>query len=498
MPWVAIVAMPDLTSPPDGPDLPTRRLRSVLIRVLAIVVVVAAAAAASVVVIALQTTSSDDQAAPPSTTTEPGVSAPMVPTPPKPSAALAPASSGDITGAELRSRLRPLLTNKRFGPSRVAYAYATLDGAKPLFASGPNDVVTPASTMKLLTTTTALAQLGPAARFETRVVRVRGTRQLVLVGGGDPLLTDVVPRAPQSADDYPHQASLQELASRVARVLRSGGPTRVTLSYDDSLFSGPAVSPQWQPTYVPESIVSPITALWANEGRQRAGLAERVDNPSLAAAKRFAVFLRKSGVRVTGRIVSTQAPPDARQLAAVSSAALAAIVEHTLEVSDNEAAEVLLRQAALAAGRPGSFIGGVATVRATMRSLGVDLPGARIYDGSGLSRDDRLPIWALVRVLQTAARPDQPDLRPVLTTLPVAGFNGSLAYRFVFDAKAGLGLVRAKTGTLTGVHGLAGIAMTRDGEPIVFATIANGVPVRRTLPVRAQLDRIAAGLATCC
>jgi len=494
----AVLAMPDVSTASDGPDLPRRRLRHVVVKVVALAVVVAAAAAASVVVIALQTTSGDDAAGPPSATTEPGVGTPTAPTPPEPPAALAPAVGGTVTGAELASRLRPLLASKRFGPARVAYAYAALDAAKPLLSSGPDDVVTPASTMKLLTTATALAQLGPGARFETRVVRVPGTTRLVLVGGGDPLLTDVDRQAPQSTDDYPRQASLQELARQVARVLRRDGPTPVRLSYDDSLFSGPAVNPRWVPTYVPESIVSPITALWVNEGRERSGLSRRSDNPSLAAARRFSVFLRKSGVRVTGRIVSTHAPADARELAAVSSAPLAAIVEHTVELSDNEAAEVLLRQAALAAGRPGSFVGGVATVRATMRTLGVDLAGARIYDGSGLSRDDRLPIWALIQVLQTAARSDEPDLRPVLTTLPVAGFNGSLAYRFVSDAKAGLGLVRAKTGTLTGVHGLAGIAITRDGEPIVFATIANDVPLRRTLAVRAQLDRIAAAVTTCC
>jgi D-alanyl-D-alanine carboxypeptidase/D-alanyl-D-alanine-endopeptidase (penicillin-binding protein 4) len=271
------------------------------------------------------------------------------------------------------------------------------------------------------------------------------------------------------------------------------------LAYDDSLFAGPAVNPQWEPTYIRESVVSPITALWVNEGRLTVGLARRADDPSLAAARRFAELLRRSGVKVTGQIASTTAPASARQVAVVSSAPLAAIVEHTIELSDNEAAEVLLRQAAIGAGRPGSFVGGVATVRATMRALGVDLAGARIYDGSGLSRDDRLPVWSLVQVLQAAARADEPDLRAALTTLPVAGFNGSLVYRFG-TAEAGFGLVRAKTGTLTeaGVHGYAGIAMTSTGEPIVFATIANGVPERRALDVRAQLDRIAAGLATCC
>jgi serine-type D-Ala-D-Ala carboxypeptidase/endopeptidase (penicillin-binding protein 4) len=495
MPEGAVVSGPDPT-PEAEPGIPERPRRARLIRALATAVVILAATAAGVVVIARDTASNDDEAEPPSLTNVPtGVS---VTPPPEPSAVLAPAAGSDVTAAELRARLRPLLTSKRFGPSRLAYAYATLDGAKPLLSSGSGDVVTPASTMKLLTTATALAQLGPDARFETKVVRVPGTRRLVLVGGGDPLLTDVVPRTPEALDDYPRQASLQDLAVQTARALRRGGVTTATLALDDSLFTGPAVNPRWKPTYVPESIVSPITALWANEGRERAGLAKRSIDPSLAAARRFAGLLRKAGVKVMGHPVSARAPSAARELAAVSSAPLSAIVEHTLEVSDNEAAEVLLRQAALAAGRPGSFAGGVATVRATMRSLGVDLAGARIFDGSGLSRDDRLPVTSLVQVLQAAARPDEPDIRPVLTTLPVAGFNGSLAYRFVFDAQKGLGVVRAKTGTLTGVHGLAGIAVTRGGEPIVFATVANGVPVRRTLAVRAQLDRLAAGLATCC
>ncbi|HSS67648.1 MAG TPA: D-alanyl-D-alanine carboxypeptidase/D-alanyl-D-alanine-endopeptidase [Nocardioidaceae bacterium] len=486
---------------PDPYDPPRRRLRTVLLKALVIGVVIVAAAAVGVVAIARHTTSADDQATPPGDTT--GSAAPTelnVSSPPEPPAVLVPAGgsgAATLTAGELRARLAPLLTSKRFGPSRLEYAYATLDGAKPLLTSGADDVVTPASTLKLLTTTTALAQLGPDARFDTTVVRVPGTRRLVLVGGGDPLLTDVA-RRPQVVDDYPREATLQDLAAQTAKAL-GAGTAPVTLTYDDSLFAGPAVNPQWQATYIPESIVSPITALWVNEGRLTVGLAQRAADPSLAAARRFAQLLGRSGVKVAGQIRSTNAPTAARQVAVVSSAPLAAIVEHTIEVSDNEAAEVLLRQAAIGAGRPGSFVGGVATVRATLRSLGVDLAGARIYDGSGLSRADRLPVWSLVQVLQAAARADEPALRAALTSLPVAGFNGSLAYRFS-TAEAGLGLVRAKTGTLTeaGVHGYAGLAMAADGEPIVFATIANAVPPRRALAVRAQLDRIAAAVTTCC
>ena len=84
----------------------------------------------------------------------------------------------------------------------------------------------------------------------------------------------------------------------------------------------------------------------------------------------------------------------------------------------------------------------------------------------------------------------------MVSTLPVAGFSGSLDYRFVEVAPGGLGRVRAKTGTLTGVHGLAGVATTRLGHVLIFAAVADEVPVPRTLAARAQLDRIAAALAS--
>jgi D-alanyl-D-alanine carboxypeptidase/D-alanyl-D-alanine-endopeptidase (penicillin-binding protein 4) len=129
--------------------------------------------------------------------------------------------------------------------------------------------------------------------------------------------------------------------------------------------------------------------------------------------------------------------------------------------------------------------------------VGVDTARALIYDGSGLSRDNRLAPETLLSVLETAASPDYPELRPLLTGLPVAGFTGSLTYRFDTGAPQGLGIVRAKTGTLSGVHGLAGTLTTRDGVVLAFVAMADRVRLRNTLDARAVLDRIAAALAAC-
>ncbi len=146
-----------------------------------------------------------------------------------------------------------------------------------------------------------------------------------------------------------------------------------------------------------------------------------------------------------------------------------------LDVSDNEAAEVLLRHVGLATGRPGSFSGGADGVAETLAGVGVDVSGDRILDGSGLARGNRLRPETLLDTFTVAAGPDDTSLRPVLTGLPVAGFTGSLTFRFETGAEQGLGSVRAKTGTLSGVHGLAGTVTTDDGVVLAFVAAADKV-----------------------
>ena len=114
----------------------------------------------------------------------------------------------------------------------------------------------------------------------------------------------------------------------------------------------------------------------------------------------------------------------------MTSLPVADIVERVLQYSDNEGAEVLAHQVGLEVDGDASYDGGVRGVRSTLSDLGIDLCQATIQDGSGLSRHDRLDAETLVEVLQLAASADQPDLRSVITGLPVAAYDGSLAYRY--------------------------------------------------------------------
>ena len=178
----------------------------------------------------------------------------------------------------------------------------------------------------------------------------------------------------------------------------------------------------------------------------------------------------------------------------MSSAPLSSIVEHVLLTSDNDGAEVLARQAALAAGRKPDFAGGAATTLSQLRKLGVDTRGVRLFDGSGLSRDDRISGNTLTQVVRLATGERHPELSAVLAGLPVGAFNGSLAARFVSVGRAGAGFVHAKTGTLTGVSSLAGTVLTRDGALLTFAVMADQIGAADARPAQ---DRIAATLAAC-
>lgn len=393
--------------------------------------------------------------------------------------------------AQVEKAVARLLRDRRLG-KRVAVAIGQLSDGTQLFRSGPG-LVTPASTMKLVTAAAALESLGPGHTFGTTVVAGEAVDEIVLVGGGDPLLAG----SPADDEVYPPRADLRTLAHGTARTLKELGRSRVSLRYDASLFTGPAVNPDWPRSYVTDNVVSPISALWADEGRTGADQSERATNPAAAAAQVFRKALAAKEIRVVGSPRPGRAPRDAAVLASVESAPLQQIVQWVLEVSDNEAAEVIFRQVALAEGQPGSFEGGSVAVRSVLQRLGIDATGERILDGSGLSRADRLRPETLLAVIATAASEEHADLRPVVSTLPVAGFSGSLAFRFDTGDAAGLGRVRAKTGTLTGVHGLAGVATDRDGTELGFVIVADRVKVQDTLPARALLDEVAAALAGC-
>jgi D-alanyl-D-alanine carboxypeptidase/D-alanyl-D-alanine-endopeptidase (penicillin-binding protein 4) len=376
-----------------------------------------------------------------------------------------------------------------------------------LYSDNADTPATPASTAKLVTAVASLAALGPGARFSTTVRQSGGT--IVLAGGGDPVLA--VNEYPSA--DYPRPATLAQLAAGTARALKAQGRRSVRLGYDIALFSGPDLAPGWSEGDIALGDVTPIVALEADQGRLTAGgvlednddpvnYRPRTYDPAGMTAAAFARLLIRNGITVTGTPAQAAAPASAPVLASVSSPPLHAIVEQMLTESNNVIAENLARHVAIALGLPATFSGAAAAEMAELRRLGIS-PPASLVDGSGLSSDDKIAPETLVRVLAAAA--GKPALRGALTGLPVAGFTGTLiAGGSVFGAIGGVaggaarGVVRAKTGNLSTVATLAGLAYDRAGTLLLFAIMAPQVPSADQLPrAAAAIDAAAAGLAGC-
>ena len=405
---------------------------------------------------------------------------------------LAAALSGPLSSGALGSHVSAVVADARTG--------------RVLYSRGGGSPATPASTAKLATAVAALHVLGAGHRFRTRVVS-GPAGSIVLAGGGDPTLAAGSPPASQ----YPQPATLQELAARTARTLRARHLTRVRVGYDTSLYTGPGMAPGWPGSYVATGNVTPISSLEADQGRLTASGAPedaydpvnyraRSSDPAASAASAFAAFLAGDGIRVDGTPASETAPARAGTLASVSSPPLAQIVEWMLLNSDNVMAENLARQVALATRRPASFAGSAAAVQGVVRRLGAGT-AFDMVDGSGLSPQDRVAPDVLARLLALAASPRHPGLRPVVTGLPVAGFAGTLAQgHSVFSGIGGaaLGVVRAKTGNLTTVAALAGLAYDSSGTLLAFVVNADKIPKGADLGSAASaLDASASALAAC-
>jgi serine-type D-Ala-D-Ala carboxypeptidase/endopeptidase (penicillin-binding protein 4) len=339
----------------------------------------------------------------------------------------------------------------------------------------------PASTAKLLTAAAVLTQLGPNTRLETRAYAAGG--QIYVVGGGDPTLTTrAAGPVPLTHGQLAEPARLGDLA----RQIKAAGVAEADAVVGDAgLFSGPSLAAGWPPYYL-QSQIAPVSALTVQE--------RRTATPSLTATNALRDALTSVGVR-TGSAKLGRLPAGARLVGHVSSPPVSALVEHMLGESDNDLAEALGRLVAAANGRPTDFTGAAGAVTAGLERLGLPLSGVQMHDTSGLSTADRVPPDLLVAILRMAADPGHPELRSILTGLPVAGRTGTLATRYRTPrTRDGAGVVRAKSGRLLGINALAGVVRTRDGQQLVFALRA---PTAGFSAGEQAMDGVASALARC-
>jgi len=387
---------------------------------------------------------------------------------PMSSASADPTTTAEIT---IATKIERRLHNAALGNDTALLVQDAHDG-RTVVAVHADEPQLPASNMKVITATNVLTALGPDHRFTTSA-RLNADGTLVLVGGGDPLL---------------NEADLAALAESVTTSGRS--VTRV--GFDDSLFTGRDLAPGWPGGYIP-SVVSPVRAL--------AKLWDYSTTPEVNATKAFLRALKAKGVKApfAGRVTAT-----GDVVATTNGHTVRECVKVMLRVSENNVAEVLFRQVALAQGKPANWAGSRAAATEVLSSLGVNTIGLQLKDGSGLSRSDRLTPTSLVSTLMLSTHKSNTKLRSIYFghSLPTAGETGTLDAKYGRYtsglSKCARGKVFAKTGTLFDTIGLSGITNDADGSVKVFSILVNDRPQNVSdLTTRRAVDVLAATITGC-
>ena len=349
--------------------------------------------------------------------------------------------SRDLNMAAFQQGVQPLMNSVGDRSCAAISLDGELVGEKNI-----DNVVIPASNMKILVAAVASGVLGDDFRYTTRVMGPTPAAGVIngdvyLVGGGDPVLSgDWYPQS--DLDRFPafNTTSLDDLA----RNLAAAGVTQINGNvlgdgsrYDDELYA-----PGWGAD-VNGIEAGPYDALLVNDARVL-GDDQRASDPNEAGAREFVRILGEQGIAVTGGSGTGSAPAGAAELATVQSQPLPAVIAEMLTNSDNNTAEMMLKEIGLAASGAGTRQAGADAIAATLAGWGIDTNGLVVADGSGLSSDDRITCRTMISVLQHAGFDSA-----VGQGLAIGGETGTLADAFGDTSVAGR--IRGKTGTLNNV-----------------------------------------------
>ena len=420
-------------------------------------------------------------------------------------------------------RLDSLLNDPLLKTSEVGIAVFDLTTNEPLFRYQDERLYRPASTQKVITSVTALSQLGTDYTMDTRLQytgRVENDTlkgNLYLTGALDPELTD---------------ADLDSLVSAVVGMgIRHIADTLVAdVSLMDSVYWGPG----WSWDDAPHSFQPYLSPLMLNKGcvditlspAQKDSLPQVVcvpasgyyqienkavsRNPQAGKLKvtrnwltdgnritvsgdvsrqttktlsiypsqdfflhTFAERLQEKGVSIGARKFS-DAPAEGDTLYIIRRN-LTQVLRQALKESDNLCAEAMFFHLAkkYAGHLRLGFEEGTEAVCSFMKdSLGVEPEQYRIADGSGVSLYNYVSPQLLLEYLKYAYR--HPNVFPAFyDSLPIAGMDGTLQSRM--KKTSAYRKVRAKTGSVTGVSSLAGYAKAANGHLLAFVIINQNV-----------------------
>ena len=442
-------------------------------------------------------------------------------------AALALAAVALPAAAALPREVSRAFLDAKVPLNAVAIVVREVSKSKPLFTHQPDKPYNPASVMKLVTTFAALEMLGRDYRWRTEaylagpLVDGRLDGDLVLKGGGDPKITleqwtsfvgalregglasiggDLVldrsafrlpPHDPAAFDNEPLKpynvgpdALLVNFKAVRFRFVPAADGASVAVIAEPplpQLAVGAAPVPvdgpcgDWRTSVAASFIAQPRAAAASFPGRYPRDCGERdwhvalLDAPTYAHGM-FASAFAAAGGEFGGTVREGRAPVGVAPFAVLDSLPLYEVVRDINKLSSNVMArQVYLTLATVDSPPPATLDKAREALARWLARRRLALPELVVENGSGLSRNERISVGGLARLLAAA---DASKVREEFaSSLAVAAIDGTVQRRFQNGTVAGQALL--KTGSLEGVRALAGYVIDNAGRRFLVAAIVN-------------------------
>lgn len=453
---------------------------------------------------------------------------------------------------EVNKLLRKVVAAPDFKTAGFAFFAMDMESGETIAMVNPDMALRPASTLKLLTTATALELLGPAHHFQT-TLELSKTGDLIIKGGGDPTL---------GSSYFPDSTGSDFLDEWVYSIKLTGADTLARVIADASYFSPDMVPPAWSwqnmgqyygagpcglsiydntytlffdtPDQVGESAifnrVEPFIPLeienrvsadsisWDNSyifgapysnerliqgtlplGQVDFDVRGSMPDPAWVAASQLDSALNASGIFTTGesttrRLMAKKGeaiPNKGRVIHTTTSPGLAEIITETNTHSVNLFAEHFLLHAGIQLGSYPETVAAADSLTAFWNRKGMDTDGLSMHDGSGLSQYNAITPRQMVWLLNYM-HSESEYAETFYNSMAIAGESGTL--ESLFKGSVAEGKLRAKSGTISKAKAYAGYVTSQSGRKIAFSMVANGFS-GSSRQARAKLEQLMIALA---
>ncbi len=331
----------------------------------------------------------------------------------------------------------------------------------------------PASIMKCVTTATLLEKTGSGFRYETPVYYTGNLEggvidgNIVVEASGDPSLNSV------------HDPESPDFVTEIVDVLLAAGVREVkgSVVVDEERYPGPAVNPLWASGDLGHSYG---TGTHGFNFEDNASGKRSVSDPAAIFRSRLRAAAAAAGISIGQVDVSNSG--HRHRLGRHRSATVDEIMRSCMMRSDNQFAEAMLRKIGEEYGGEGSVAKGASEESKFWKHKKADMKGVSIYDGSGLSRSNRLTARFMADVLMCMA--DNPYYA---SFFPLAGQEGTLK-RFLAGS-ALEGLIALKTGSMSGIQCYAGYKLDENYAPTHVVVVMMNDMANRTA-ARSQVETL--------